>query len=328
MRWLALVLLCWLAAGCGKATVEGGAGGEMGGSAASAPAGTGTATRAAVKKGLTVAEIQALQAKVVGLNEKMGKPKERDWLATHPEPGQTFVEFVNSNPGRLGATRTTLYVQPLGEFTAGQGKLVDDTVEMMAILYGMPVKKLPGIGLDVVPAAARRVHPQWGDKQILTSWVLEYLRTKVRPADAVAVIALTTSDLWPGEGWNFVFGEASLTEHVGVWSLYRYGDLAKEDYTTVLRRTLKVATHETGHMLGMAHCTAYYCGMNGSNNREEMDAAPMAFCAECAAKVWWACREDPKTQCEKLAAWAEGKKLVAEAAFWRREAEALGRGVN
>ena len=26
----------------------------------------------------------------------------------------------------------------------------------------------------------------------------------------VAVLALTTSDLWPGEGWNFVFGQASL----------------------------------------------------------------------------------------------------------------------
>jgi hypothetical protein len=26
------------------------------------------------------------------------------------------------------------------------------------------------------------------------------------PADALAYLALTASDLWPGEGWNFVFG--------------------------------------------------------------------------------------------------------------------------
>ena len=50
-----------------------------------------------------------------------------------------------------------------------------------------------------------------------------------RPEDAVAVLGLTTSDLWPGEGWNFVFGQASLRDRIGVWSLYRFGDPERSD---------------------------------------------------------------------------------------------------
>ena len=121
--------------------------------------------------------------------------------------------------------------------------------------------------------------------------------------DAVAVLALTTADLWPGAAWNFVFGQAALRDRVGVWSLYRQGD-PHEDFTTCLRRTLKTAVHETGHMLGIAHCTAYECGMNGSNHRAEADARPMGFCPECEMKVWWACRVDPIGRYQQLAEFA------------------------
>ncbi|MGE5192634.1 MAG: Zn-dependent protease, partial [Deltaproteobacteria bacterium] len=64
--------------------------------------------------------------------------------------------------------------------------------------------------------------------------------------------------LKPGEGWNFVFGQASLSDRVGVWSIYRFGNPEKsaDDYKLCLRRTLATAVHETGHMLGIKHCTA------------------------------------------------------------------------
>ena len=109
-----------------------------------------------------------------------------------------------------------------------------------------------------------------------------------RPRDAVAVLALAALDLWPGEGWNFVFGQANLTERVGVWSLYRNGDpeLGADAYTLCLRRTLKTATHETGHMLGIAHCTAYACGMNGSNSRGgERSPTAAVLSAVCAKSL-------------------------------------------
>jgi archaemetzincin len=164
--------------------------------------------------------------------------------------------------------------------------------------------------------------PTWGDRQILTGYVLDLLKRR-RPADAVAVLGLTTADLWPGEGWNFVFGQASLRDRVGVWSLYRQGDPHAE-YATCLRRTLKTAVHETGHMLGIAHCTAYECGMNGSNHRAEADARPLWFCPEDEMKVWWACRVDPRTRYERLVEFAGAHGLDREARFWEKSLAALG----
>jgi HSP20 family molecular chaperone IbpA len=58
----------------------------------------------------------------------------------------------------------------------------------------------------------------------LSTYLLYEVLEPDRPEDALAYLALTASDLWPGEGWNFVFGQANLRRRVGVWSLYRNGD--------------------------------------------------------------------------------------------------------
>ena len=109
-----------------------------------------------------------------------------------------------------------------------------------------------------------------------------------RQSRDAAVLGITAYDLWPGPGWNFVFGQASLTQRVGVWSMARNGD---PDESTAMRklcalRTAMTATHETGHMFGIRHCIAYQCGMNGSNHSDERDRQPLEFCPECQAKLW------------------------------------------
>ena len=260
--------------------------------------------------------------RIQGLHAPMKPPQPGDWLLSHHEDGQTFDEYLVSRPNRPTAERTTLYIQPLGEFTAAQSKLIDDTADGMGRFFAVPVKRLPPLGLDVVPADGRRNHPQTNERQILTTCVMDLL-AKRRAKDAFATIALTTADLWPGEGWNFVFGQASLTERVGVWSLCRYGDPERE-YSLVLRRTLQTAFHETGHMLGIQHCVAYACGMNGSNNLEESDRGLLAFCPECEQKIWWACRVDPKRRYEALAGFALGHGLKDDAKLWKDSAGALG----
>ena len=140
----------------------------------------------------------------------------------------------------------------------------------------------------------------------------------------MAVLALTTSDLWPGEDWNFVFGQASPTDRVGVWSLARYGDAdgSEEDYRKFRQRMFRVALHETGHMLGILHCTAYECCLNGANHLAEMDSRPLYVCPEDAAKIWWACSADPAARYARLLEFATQHGLTAEAAYWR---EALDR---
>jgi archaemetzincin len=90
-----------------------------------------------------------------------------------------------------------------------------------------------------------------------------------------------------------------------------------------LRRTLKTALHETGHMFGIQHCIAYECGMNGSNHREESDAQPLEFCPECQAKLWWTCDVVPRDRAAALLAFAQKHQLDEEAAFWKRSLAAL-----
>jgi archaemetzincin len=248
-------------------------------------------------------------------------PRPGDWLDQHAEPGQTFDDYRASDLNRATVERTTIYLQPFGEFDAAQSRLIAATSDLLGRFYGVPVKTLDRIGLDAIPGTARRIHPTWGDHQVMTSYVLDLLR-KRRPGDAVAMLGLTTADLWPGKGWNFVFGQASLQDRVGVWSLYRQGDPHAE-YTTCLRRTLKTAAHETGHMLGILHCTAYECGMNGSNHRAEADARPLWFCPEDEMKVWWASRVDPAARYARLVEFAEEHGLVDEVRFWHRSLAAL-----
>ncbi len=256
------------------------------------------------------------------LHEKKRDPQPGDWLTAHQESGQTFVQYARGNPNRPTRTRTTIYIQPLGSFDPAREPLIKDTAMMMTRFYGVPVKVLDPVRLNRIPDKARRVHPQWGSKQLLTTYLLYDVLLEKRPKDAVAVLGLTTSDLWPGDRWNFVFGQADLRQRVGVWSTYRNGDPAK-DYATCLRRTLRTAVHETGHMLGIKHCIAYECLMNGSNSRQESDRQPMHFCPECVRKVWWACGANPIRRYKELAVFAEKKRLGKEAQFWRKSIEAL-----
>ena len=195
--------------------------------------------------------------RLLPLHTKLGPPQPRDWLAEHKEPGQSYAEYLRGQPVRVDKQRRVIYVQPLGDFDPAQRKVLDRTAEFLGIYFQLPVKVRDDLSLDVIPAAARREHPTWHVKQILSTYVLDKVLRPRLPADACVYIALTTSDLWPGRGWNFVFGQASLSERVGVWSIARNGDPHGGDaeFRLCLLRTLKTASHETGHMFSMQHCT-------------------------------------------------------------------------
>jgi archaemetzincin len=263
--------------------------------------------------------------KLLPLHKPLGKPQPGDWLAEHPEKGQTFRQYVESRPVVPDRRRRVIYVQPLGEFTDTQRKIVTLTAEFLQIYFGLPVKTRPDLSLDLIPAEARRKHPSWGMDQILSTYVLYQVLYPRVPRDATAYIALTPSDLWPGEGWNFVFGQASLTHRVGVWSIYRNGDPEENDdaFRLCLVRTIKTATHETGHMLSMAHCTRYECNMCGSNHRAESDRRPLWLCPQCLAKLCWATKVDPEQRFEKLIAFCEANGLSKEREFFEKSLAAL-----
>jgi archaemetzincin len=265
--------------------------------------------------------------KLLPLHVPLDKPRPGEWLSRHFEAGQTYEEYVASRPVRPDRHRHKIYVQPLGDFTNSQRKIVDLTTEFLSIYFGLPVQKQEPLSLAIIPAQARRKHPTWGMDQILSTYVLSNVLSPRLPKDACAYLAFTPIDLWPGEGWNFVFGQASLQERVGVWSLYRNGDPdeSADSFRLCLLRTLKIASHETGHMFSMHHCIWYECNMCGSNHREEADRRPLALCPHCLAKLCHATGVDPVKRYEKLIAFCKAQDLKAEQARYEKLLSALAR---
>ena len=258
---------------------------------------------------------------IAPLHDLIGPTQPGDWLDEHDEPGQSFEEYRRGDPIRPRNLRTTMYVQPLGDFDPARAVTIEATMELLGLFYGVPVRMLEPMDLAWVPPQARRLQPFTGVEQVLTKFVLHLLSRK-KPDDAIAVLALTMSDLWPGKGWNFVFGQASLSRAVGVWSLHRLGNPELEP-ETFLRRTAKIAVHETGHMLGIRHCTHFRCGMNGANHQDEADGQPIWFCPEDEMKIWWSCRVDPATRYSRLAEFAATHGLKREAEFWKLSEQAV-----
>ena len=274
------------------------------------------------------ADVSMLPAKVrklVPLHTTLGKPQPGDWLDRHDEPGQTFRQYVRGRPVKPDRMRRVIYIQPLGDFNRTQHEILDKTAEFMGIYFDLPVKVRENLPLSTIPKEARRTHPTWGDEQILTTYVLDEVLRRRLPDDACVFLALTASDLWPGAGWNFVFGQASLRERVGVWSIYRNGDPTESDdtYRLCLRRTIKTATHETGHMFSMRHCTLYECNMCGSNHRAESDHYPLALCPHCLAKLCYATDADPEKRFQKLVTFCKENGLQDEQAFYEKLLSAL-----
>ena len=124
-------------------------------------------------KPLTVDEIKALQEQLRPLHGKLGKPGPGDWLVSHPEAGQTFQQYLACDPVTPQGKRSVLYVQPLGDLTAGQRKVVVLSAEYLGLFYGCEVKVQEDVPLSVIPEGARRTHPTWGVKQVLTTHALD-----------------------------------------------------------------------------------------------------------------------------------------------------------
>ena len=192
-------------------------------------------------------ELSAAIDKLRPLHSTLAKPRPGDWLAEHKEPGQSFRRYLRGRPVTPRGKRRVIHIRPLGDFSVNQRRIIMLTAEFMGLFYSIPVKIGQDYPLSMIPSGARRVHPAWGVRQILTTHVLDHVLLPGLPDDAAAYLALTTSDLWPGKGWNFVFGQASLRDRVGVWSIYRNGDAdaGEDEFRLCLSRTMKTAVHET-----------------------------------------------------------------------------------
>ncbi len=252
------------------------------------------------------------------------KVLEGDWLDTQKEAGETFEQYLASKPTLPTDERRTIYIQPVGTFNPDQRRAIRLTADYMKAFYDLPVKLNADRALGNVPKDKQRKIEYRNNLQIKTSYFLDDFLPKLLPDDAAALIAFTNYDLYPGDTWAFVFGQATFSERVGVWSLYQFSRPGeKTNFNLLLDRTLKIAMHETGHMFSMKHCTKYECLMSGTNHLAETDRRPLDNCPECLAKLAWAMKYDAVERYKKLADFWSKNARPEEARLMQEKAKAM-----
>lgn len=206
---------------------------------------------------------------------RLGPPKPGEWRWTFHEPEQSFEKYIAGPVNRKCDHRTTFYIQPLGE----AGTHYKDVLERMRVhsqaYFGVPAKVLDSIPLLDSAFESKR-------NQYNATKIIDFLAERA-PADALVYVGITDRDLY-SEGLNFVFGEGSLHFRSGVYSLVRY---ETPDPVQFLRRSLKLVSHESGHILSIDHCAEWSCVMQGANSLEEHDRQPLHLCPVDLRKVLW-----------------------------------------
>jgi archaemetzincin len=240
-----------------------------------------------------------------------------DWLAVHPEPGQTYGAFMRSERNEPKGRRTRIYLQPVGDFAEGRSPALEDLRAYAASYFGMDVYIRPAMNI-LGRNVTTRLNPMTRNRQVLTGDVLTLLQKEL-PADAFCMLAITMEDLYPDPSWNFVFGQASLRQRVGVFSFARYDPsfygepVAERDQKVLLRRSLKVLAHETAHMFSLTHCIYFQCVLNGSNHLEESDSRPISLCPVCLRKLQASIGFDVADRYRRLLQFYERKGFGPEA---------------
>ncbi|PJJ53102.1 archaemetzincin [Hymenobacter chitinivorans] len=243
------------------------------------------------------------------------KPQPGEWLYENREAGQNLEAYQQLPPFRPDSLTRTIYLQPVGRFSALQRQALQATQEYLRIFYQQPVVLLPAVADTLVPPGARR--RQNGHEQLLAPYLINYyLKTRL-PRTGLALMAISAKDLYPEADWNYVFGQASYPHRVGITSIYRLQDqtLTPKNYTRCLTRLLSISSHEIGHMVSLHHCTYARCAMNGTNSLPETDATPNRLCSECQTKLYWNFRYDNVRRLQELAAFFRKNQLRRDGAL-------------
>jgi archaemetzincin len=152
-----------------------------------------------------------------------------------------------------------------------------ELVVAVAATYGLPVRRTPDL-----PVPQEGLDPsrgQWSSAEMLKTLITSC------PPRADWILGVTQQDLYVPV-LTFVYGQAQLRGRAAVVSLARlrpefYG--LPGDPGLLVRRAIKEAVHELGHVFGLVHCLDRRCPMSLSVGLDELDFKTAEPCASCSA---------------------------------------------
>ncbi|XP_069341939.1 archaemetzincin-1 isoform X1 [Eulemur rufifrons] len=239
-----------------------------------------------------------------------------DWLLSHPEAPEDFQTFHASLQLRKQSlARKHIYLQPidLSEGLVG-GSLLDSLRSCTeAFFLGLRVKCLPSVAAASIHCSSRPSRDS--DRlQLHTDGILSFLKNN-KPGDALCVLGLTLSDLYPRETWSYTFGKFLPGHEVGICSFARFSggflqsgpsapdralvEAAADGPETPLQdrgwtlcfsalgmvQCCKVTCHELCHLLGLGNCRWLRCLMQGALSLDEVLRRPLDLCPICLRKL-------------------------------------------
>lgn len=213
----------------------------------------------------------------------MGKPQPFDWLYQFPEPGQSYDQYMQSGFKHPDKKRNVFYIIPVFLGNPKEIPFLKNIEEYSRLFFGLQTKVLPPkIIHNGVSFRKRDSGNQFDAIQIL-----DQIKRDI-PPDGFCLMGVTVEDIFPQDNFNFVFGLASPDDKTGIYSLARLNPVfykLSQDESLYLVRSLKLISHEAGHIFGLYHCIYFNCLMNGCNNLPESDRSTLHLCPVCLRKL-------------------------------------------
>lgn len=260
-------------------------------------------------------KLESVAKKLSSLDIVMPEPGPSDWLASHAEEGQSLADYL-ADPFKKEDAKHYIYIQPIGKFAKDDRRILMYVAKYLEIFYGYKTKIKADIDSQLIGAEGRRNNPIQGNLQFSAPYIIENILETRIPEDAVAFLGFTSTDLWPGDDWNYVFGLATPESSTGVWSLARLRSMSQGTGfdSKLLLRAAKLASHETAHMFGIMHNKDHIGLMNGVNHIKESDRTPMYLNSSNLAKLLSFSDLDIKDRYQKLVAWCDKYAFTHESA--------------
>ena len=242
---------------------------------------------------------------------KLEEPVSGEWRFTHHEDSQFLSNYQSRKPEIAKPGITKIYLQPIGDFTEDQLKIMELDRAYLQLFFQLTTILLKPVSDASIPDSARRKRHD-GVEQLNTQYILRHILKGNIPSQGYALMAITEKDLYPSADWNFVFGQASYADRVGVSSLYRLGNKPLDNFNVCLKRILNISSHEIGHMFSLTHCVLAKCMMNGANNLNETDLSPNRLCSECQKKIYWNIGYNNELRLQQLAEFFKTNNLTED----------------